>query len=78
LVVNGQQPPRAPREFRRRLRAAIHNRAMGKPSADGETLSTLVGMAAYVYMSDPKRGKRYLDALAELDRLSATRPPSGV
>jgi hypothetical protein len=65
LVVNGSKPPRAPREFRRRLRAAIHNRARGKPSLDGETLSTLVGMAAYVYMSDPVQGKEYLDALRE-------------
>jgi hypothetical protein len=74
LVVNGQQPPRAPREFRRRLRAAIHNRAMGKPSPDGETVSTLIGMAAYVSMSDPKRGKQYLDALGELDRPAASAP----
>jgi RNA-directed DNA polymerase len=68
LVVNGDRPPRTPREFRRQLRAAIHNRAMGRPSPDGEGLSTLIGMAAYVYMSDPVRGKEYLEALRELDR----------
>jgi RNA-directed DNA polymerase len=68
LVVNGDQGPRTPREFRRQLRAAIHNRAKGKPGLDGEGLSTLVGMAAYVYMSDPVRGEKYLDALRELDR----------
>jgi retron-type reverse transcriptase len=72
LVVNGEKPPRVPRQFRRRLRAAIHNRATGKPSPAGESLSTLVGMAAYVYMSDPGRGKEYLDALGKLDRPSAS------
>jgi hypothetical protein len=77
LVVNGPSTPRAPREFRRRLRAAIHNRALGKPSPDGETLSTLIGMAAYVYMSDPQRGQQYLDALAELDRPAGS-APSGI
>jgi hypothetical protein len=76
LVVNGSQPPRAPREFRRRLRAAIHNRAAGKPAPDGETLSTLVGMAAYVYMTDPVRGEKYLDALRELDRSSGPAQPA--
>ncbi len=67
LVVNGGSP-RSPRDFRRRLRAAIHNRTNGKPSPDGESLSTLIGMAAYVYMSDPVRGEKFLDALRELDR----------
>jgi RNA-directed DNA polymerase len=71
LVVNGDRPPRTPREFRRQLRAAIHNRARGKPSPDGEGLSTLIGMAAYVYMSDPARGEEYLEALRELDRAAA-------
>ena len=74
LVVNGEQPPRAPREFRRQLRAAIHNRAKGNPSPDGETLSTLIGMAAYVYMSDPVQGEKYLDALRELDRAEVDVP----
>ncbi|MGP0065865.1 MAG: reverse transcriptase family protein [Isosphaeraceae bacterium] len=75
LVVNGDGPPRAPREFRRRLRAAIHNRAKGKPAPDGETVSTLIGMAAYVYMSDPVRGEKYLDALRELDRAQTSHEP---
>jgi RNA-directed DNA polymerase len=77
LVVNGSKSPRAPRVFRRRLRAAIHNRAMGKPAPAGESISTLVGMAAYVYMSDPERGKAYLDALGELDRQAASARPGG-
>jgi hypothetical protein len=47
---------------------------MGKPSPDGETLSTLVGMAAYVYMSDPKQGEAYLKALRQLDRTAASTP----
>lgn len=76
LVVNGGKPPRVPREFRRRLRAAIHNRALGRPSPAGESLSTLLGMAAYIYMTDPARGEAYLDALRELDRPSAATPPA--
>ncbi len=82
LVVNGVAPPRAPREFRRRLRAAVHNRARGKPAPEGESLSTLLGMAAYVYMTDPVAGAKYLDALRELDLPVETTggpgpPPSG-
>src|SRR5262249_19317884 len=76
LVVNGDQPPRAPREFRRRLRGAIHNKARGKPSPDGEGISTLIGMAAYVYMSDPIRGEKYLEALGELDRVATDQVPA--
>lgn len=76
LVVNGASPPRVPREFRRRLRAAIHNRARGKPSPEGESLSTLVGMAAYVYMTDPALGKKYLEALEELDQPATISGPS--
>jgi hypothetical protein len=76
LVVNGGQPPRTPREFRRQLRAAIHNRSKGKPSPGGEGLSTLIGMAAYVYMSDPVRGEEYLEALRELDRAATDLAPA--
>jgi RNA-directed DNA polymerase len=70
LVVNGDAPPRAPRDFRRRLRAAIHNRLQGKPSPDGESLSTLVGWAAYVFMTDPEAGEKYLAELRKLDELA--------
>lgn len=76
LVVNDASPPRVPRDFKRRLRAAIHNRTLGKPSPPGESLSTLVGMAAYIYMTDPVLGEKYLEALRELDHAEAPAPPS--
>jgi hypothetical protein len=66
LVVNGAQPPRVPRDFRRRLRAAIHNRTHGKASPVADSLSTLLGCAAYVYMTDPVLGSRYLADLGKL------------
>ena len=62
-MVNGDRPPRVPRELKRRLRAAIHNLAQGKPSPVGDSLSTLMGCAAYVYMTDPALGEKYLAAL---------------
>ncbi len=67
LVVNGDSPPRAPRNFRRRLRAAIHNRLQGKPAHEGESLSTLLGWAAYVFMTNPTEGEKYLADLTRLD-----------
>lgn len=63
LVVNGDGVPRTPRNLRRQLRAAIHKLKTGQPLKDGETLARLMGYAAYVYMTDPKRGK---ELLAEL------------
>ncbi|WP_020474694.1 reverse transcriptase family protein [Zavarzinella formosa] len=63
LVVNGDGTPRTPRKVRRELRAAIHNLEKGKPLKEGETLPRLMGMAAYVYMTDAKRGKELLTAL---------------
>ena len=53
LVVNGAAPPRVPRELRRRLRAAAHNLARGKPLKEGETVERLAGYVAYVHMTDP-------------------------
>jgi hypothetical protein len=75
LVVNGEKPPRVPREFKRRLRAAIHNRVHGKPSPADESLSTLVGRAAYIYMTDPIQGEKYLDALGQRDERQSAVPP---
>lgn len=63
LVVNGKQQPRLPRKFKRQLRAALHNLQKGKPLKDGETLARLTGYAAYVCMSDPQLGKKYLEVL---------------
>lgn len=73
LVVNrlpaGVEAPaaRVPREVVRRLRAAIHNREKGRPGKDGETLAQLKGMAAFIYMTDPKRGSALLKRLAALE-----------
>ncbi|WP_434422258.1 reverse transcriptase family protein [Nannocystis pusilla] len=63
LVVNGKQGPRVTREFKREVRAAVHNLAHGKPLKDGETLSSLAGRIAYIYMTDKKLGKQLLAAL---------------
>jgi RNA-directed DNA polymerase len=57
---------RAPREVVRRLRAAIHNKKAGKPLKEGETLAHLRGLAAFVCMSDPQKGHRFLAELATL------------
>ena len=83
LVVNGtnDRPARAPRKFVRTLRAAIKNRELGRPrqggAGQGETIEQLRGMAAYVYMTDPAKGKAFLDrinALSSDDRASKDRP----
>jgi hypothetical protein len=52
-----------PRKLRRQLRAAAHNLASGKPLKDGESLARLAGYAAYVHMTDAKRGAELLKAL---------------
>lgn len=75
LVVNAPPkgssapPARVPREALRRLRAAIHNRQKGKPGREGETLDQLKGLAAFVHMTDPVRGRELLD---QIDRLAAS------
>jgi hypothetical protein len=75
LVVNevreGVAEARVPRETRRRLKAAIRNREQGKPGREGETLAQLKGMAAFVYMTDPAKGRAYLDRLAALEAREA-------
>ncbi len=60
LVVNGDGPPRVSRAERRKMRAAAHNRKMGKPLPEGETLARLMGYAAFVYMTDPALGRKLL------------------
>ncbi len=71
LVVNqapaGVPTARVPRDVLRRLRAALHNREKGKPGKEGETLAQLKGMAAFVHMTDPKRGRELLDRVAALE-----------
>jgi RNA-directed DNA polymerase len=77
LVVN-QVPrddvpkARVPRETIRRLRAAIHNREQGKPGKEGETLRQLQGMAAFVFMLDPKKGRAFLDRIETLEKKAAS------
>jgi hypothetical protein len=58
LVVNGKAPPRPPREYRRRLRAAVHNRKVGKDTAGRESLTELAGAVAYLTMTDPALGAK--------------------
>lgn len=72
LVVNplpaGQNGPpvRVPRDLLRRLRAAIHNRRRGRTPPNGETLEQLEGMAAYVFMVDPEKGRALLEEVRAL------------
>jgi RNA-directed DNA polymerase len=68
LVVNGAGAPRVPRQLRRQLRAAAHNLRRGKPLKEGETITRLVGYAAYVHMTDPGLGKELLEALGAGER----------
>ncbi|MGF1581399.1 MAG: reverse transcriptase family protein [Gemmataceae bacterium] len=63
LIVNGDKKPRVPREVRRQLRAAIHNLKNGKELKEDETLESLIGYAAFVYMTDQERGQQFLDEL---------------
>ncbi|MHA7634848.1 reverse transcriptase family protein [Corallococcus sp. M7] len=71
LVVNeakdGTPAARVPRDVVRRLRAAIHNRLKGKPGREGESLDQLKGMAAFIHMTDPEKGRMYLAQLAKLE-----------
>ena len=70
LVVNQAgpaiPPARVPRERVRELRAAIRNRELGRPGK-GETLAQLKGLAAFVHMTDPVRGRAFLDRIAALE-----------
>ena len=50
--------PRVPRDIKRQVRAALHNLAKGKPLKEGETLSKLAGMVAYISMTDRKLGQK--------------------
>ncbi len=70
LVVNhakGAAPARVPRETIRKLRAAIHNRKRGSGAKGAESLAQLKGLAAFVYMADPVRGRLFLDEIATLE-----------
>lgn len=71
LVVNeapeGTPGARVPRDVVRQLRAAIHNREQGKPGKDGESLAQLKGMAAFIHMTDPVKGRAFLEQLERLE-----------
>ncbi len=67
LVVNGTTGPRVPRTVKRQVRAALHNLGHGKPLRDGETLSSLAGMIAYITMTDRKLGQKLR---AELEKVA--------
>ena len=74
LVVNAaadRPAARVPRQTARALRAAIKNRELGRPGK-GESLEQLKGMAAFVMMTDPARGRAFM---ARLDALIARRTP---
>ncbi|MCU0654455.1 MAG: reverse transcriptase family protein [Polyangiaceae bacterium] len=69
LVINSAEKSaaaRVPRETLRKLRAALHNREQGKPGKEGESLDQLKGMAAFVYMTDPAKGKALLERIEAL------------
>ena len=66
LEVNGDGPPRTPRKLLRRVRAAIFNLKKGKPLKEGETVAHLMGLAAFIYMTDPKTGGKFLNELRRL------------
>lgn len=77
LVVNrpnndGVPPARVPRDVIRRVKAAIFNREKGRPHQEDESLAELRGMAAFIHMADPKRGRALLD---RIDALEAKAPP---
>ena len=70
MVVNrapeGSPAARVPREVIRRLKAALHNREVGRPGKAGESLAQLEGMAAFVFMADPAKGRAFLDRVEKL------------
>jgi RNA-directed DNA polymerase len=74
LVVNrapeGRPIARVPRKTQRQLRAAIKNRELGRPGK-GETLEQLRGMAAFIMMTDPARGRAFME---RIDRLMEAKP----
>ena len=68
LVVNGADQPRTPRELRRKVRAMIHNLKRGKGLHEGENVNHLTGLIAFIHMTHPEQGRKFL---AELGTISA-------
>ena len=79
LVINGagegRPLARVPRKTIRQLRAAIKNRELGRTGP--ETLEELQGLAAHVFMTDPDRGRAFLDRIAGLRRRAAAEAAPG-
>jgi len=70
LVVNAapstSPPARVSRETVRNLRAAVKNRELGR-EGKGESIASLKGLAAHIYMTDPARGRQFLERIAALE-----------
>ena len=66
LIVNGDAPPRVPREFRRMLRAAVNNLQQGKPFHEDEDVQTLTGYASFLFSTDADAGRQRFEELAAL------------
>jgi RNA-directed DNA polymerase len=63
MVVNGPEGPRVPRPVKRRLRAALHRLRQGLALPEGESLETLVGLAAHIHQAEPALGRALLEEL---------------
>jgi RNA-directed DNA polymerase len=74
LVVNdapGAPKARVPRETIRQVKAALFNREHGKPGKEGESLAQLKGMASFIFMTDPIKGRAFLDRVTALEAKEA-------
>ena len=69
LIVNGTGAPRTPRQTRRNLRAAIHNLKNGGQLRENETIDTLLGMAAFIGMTNKPLGQKFVAEISELNLL---------
>ena len=66
LVVNGVGTPRTPRELRRQVRAMINHLKNGRGLHEGESINHLIGLIAFIHMSDPIHGKKLMDQLRRI------------
>jgi RNA-directed DNA polymerase len=76
LIVNqapGVPPARVPRDTVRKLRAAIKNRELGRSGKGPESLAQLKGLAAFVYMADPAKGRHFLDRITVLEKAESAK-----
>ena len=66
LIINGDDQPRTPRELRRKVRAMIHNLKRGKALHEGESINHLIGLIAFIHMTDPDQGRSLMEKLREV------------